>query len=123
VDVSEVLKRATDVARCERAFGPVIEQGDTIVVPVALVAGGGGGGGSSGNQLPEKAGAKTSSKAQWSGDAGGTGFGGVVYPLGVYKIHAGEVRWYPAYDLTRLTIAFLALFRPWMRWRSRRSSD
>jgi hypothetical protein len=51
-------------------------------------------------------------------DAGG-GWGGVSWPLGVYEIRDGHVRWVPALDVTRLAVAGIALARAVVRRRRR----
>ena len=42
--VEALLAKATDGFNAGRAFGPVIERDDCLIIPVAFVAGGGGGG-------------------------------------------------------------------------------
>ena len=41
----------------------------------------------------------------------GGGLGGVTWPLGVYGIREGRVRWVPAVDVTRVVLGALTLVR------------
>jgi uncharacterized spore protein YtfJ len=73
-----------------RVFGDPYELDGVTIVPVARVAGGAGGGGGEGTGDSD------------AGSGFGTGFGLVAQPVGVYKIHDGEVVWLPAVDVTQL---------------------
>ena len=86
-----------------RAFGEPIERDGCTVVPVAWVAGGGGRG-----TGPREEGGE------------GAGSGGVSWPLGVYEIRDGHVRWVPVINVTRMVVAGLALARAIVRRSSRR---
>jgi uncharacterized spore protein YtfJ len=100
VKVDELLQRVGEHLTVGRSFGPSYEHGDTLVIPVALVAGGGGGGGGSregGDGKPEE------------GEGGG--FGGLVYPIGAYVVSEGRVRFVPTFDATRLIAGVLLLLR------------
>jgi uncharacterized spore protein YtfJ len=66
IDVKAVLDRVGQNLHVSRAFGQPFERDDTLVIPVAFVAGGGGT-----NKQP----------ADPKGQEG-AGFGGVVYPSG-----------------------------------------
>jgi hypothetical protein len=53
-------------------------------------------------------------------DTGG-GFGGLVFPVGVYVVKGGQVRWVSAVDTTIAVVASLSLvrmlYRTWTRSR------
>lgn len=112
MDFERLLSKATDGLSVGKAFGPPIEQAGAVVIPVAWVAGGGGGGGGEG--APET----TSGHATGSGG----GFGGVAWPLGVYVVKDGSVRWVPAVDATRILLAVLAIARLVVKIRSVRGA-
>ena len=108
MDVETVLAKASEGVSAGRSFGPVIESGGSMIVPVTVVVGGGGGG-----------------SGEAPGDAGsgsGGGFGTISWPMGVYVIKDGTARWVPAVDATRLILGGLALVRGIVRARARRRS-
>lgn len=106
MDLERLLSRATDELSVRRAFGQAIEHDEALIIPVAWVAGGGGGGASG----PE---------ATNGDDAGsGGGFGGVTWPLGVYVVKGGRVRWIPAVDATRIALAGLGILRAVVKLRT-----
>ncbi len=72
-----------------RVVGEPIERDGAVVVPVAAVAGGGGGG--------------SGSDVDGSQGQGG-GWGGSARPVGAYVIEDGQVRYEPAWDVTRLAL-------------------
>jgi len=109
VDVEKLLGKATDALSVGRAFGPAIERDGALIIPVAWVAGGGGAGGADVNAR-DRAGGDQSSRPG-NPDGGGGGFGGFTWPLGVYVVKNGEVRWVPAVDVTRVALAGIALVR------------
>ncbi len=90
----ELLDRVRNGVSAGRAFGPVIERDDCAIIPVAFVAGGGGGG----------SGPDEGAEARPPGGSGG-GFGGVTWPLGVYVVRNGDVKWVPAVDPVRMVAA------------------
>ena len=92
MDIARLLSKAVDEASVGRAFGPAIERDGTLVVPVAWVASGGGGG----------------------------GFGTVTWPLGVYEVKDGRVRWVPAVDATRIALAAIGILNAIVRLRTLR---
>lgn len=100
MDIERLFGRATDSLSVGRAFGAPVEQGGTVLIPVAWVAGGGGAG--SGERPGEGA---TEATGQ------GGGFGGITWPLGVYVVKDGSVRWVPAVDATRIALGVLAVVR------------
>src|SRR2546422_6290994 len=113
MDVQELMSRASDSIGTGRSFGPAYEKDGLLIIPVAWVAGGGGGGS---GEAPRAKGA--SETATPDGDAkskgerqigSGGGFGAVSWPLGVYVVKEGQVRWVPAIDATRLLLAGVAL--------------
>jgi len=109
MDAAELIKRATDTAHVGRTFGQPIERDDCLVIPVTWVVSAGGGGGGEGAGLEEAGG----------GTGGGCGFFSLAWPMGVYAVKDGKVRWVPAFDATRFAIAGLALLRRLPQRRSR----
>lgn len=107
MDAESLLRKAADALSVSRAFGPAVEQSGTLVVPVAMVAGGGGGGG-----------AEASPSSGEAGAGSGGGFGGVTWPLGVYVLRDGKVRWVPVVDVTRIVLAALAMVRAVVKLRA-----
>jgi len=105
--IDDLLAKATSGLNAGRAFGPVIERDDCVVIPVAFVAGGGGGGDAL--EGPE-------------GTAGATGggVGGITWPLGAFVIKDGNVRWVPAVDVTLIALGGLAVMRTVLKIRARR---
>src|SRR3954447_24814893 len=94
MDVQRLLDSTTDAFTVGRAFGPAYERGDSLIIPVAWVVGGTGGGGASGPSDTDAA-----------NESGGAGFGGIVWPLGVYVVRGDSARWVPALDVTRLALS------------------
>jgi uncharacterized spore protein YtfJ len=111
MEVERLLGKAADHLSVGRSFGPPIERDGVLIIPVAWVAGGGGGG-AGGTQHDESG----------EPDSGG-GFGGVTWPLGVYVVRDGNVRWVPAIDATRIALAALALFRTFAKLRALRRTS
>ena len=107
MDIERLLSRATDEVSVRRAFGPAVEHDGTLVIPVAWVAGGGGGGDAGGGGGEDGA-----------GNGGGGGFGAVTWPLGVYAVKDGQVRWVPAVDATRIALAGVAVIRAVVKLRT-----
>ncbi len=97
MELEKLLNKATETISVGRAFGPPIERDGVLVLPVAWVAGGGGGG-------------QEDVSAEPHGGAGG-GFGGFTWPLGVYVVKEGNVRWVPAVDATRIVLAAMGIVR------------
>ena len=112
MDLQKLLSSTADTVDVRRAFGPPYERGDCVIVPIAWVAGGTGGGGAQGTSGEEGGLAN-----------GGGGTGSVVWPLGVYVIKDGNVRWVPALDTTRVALGALALVRAVVKLRGRRRKD
>ena len=108
MDVQDVLDRASEAISVSRSFGPGYERDGCLVIPVAAVAGGGGGGSET---KPDDKGSKTGS---------GAGFGSVSWPLGVYVVKDGAVRWVPTIDATRVIITAAAVVRALVAVRSHR---
>ncbi len=109
MDIEKLLSKAADEASVRRAFGAAIERDGILVIPVAWVAGGGGGGDDGG-----------SSGEGGSGAGGGGGFGSVTWPLGVYEVKDGRVRWVPAVDATRVALAGIGILRAIVKLRTLR---
>ena len=107
LDVKAVFDRVGQNLNVVRAFGTPVERDDTLVIPVAFVAGGGG----TGRQPEPKA-------------IDSAGIGGVVYPIGVYVVRRGEVRFKPSLDANLFTVLgflLLSVFLGRGRWHRHRS--
>ncbi len=102
MDLETLAGKAIDSVTVGRAFGPAYEHDGCLVIPVAWVMGGGGFGDSPG--------------------AAGTGSGGgfITWPLGVYVVKDGNVRWQPSVDATRVALAGLSLVRAVVKLRTLR---
>lgn len=122
MDIERLLSKAAEDASVRRAFGPVIESEGTLIIPVAWVAGGGGGGDDGGrdteNGDTETGHAENGQAENGRAAAGGGGFGSVTWPLGVYEVKDGRVRWVPAVDATRVVLAGLAIVRAVVKLRT-----
>jgi uncharacterized spore protein YtfJ len=105
MDVKSVMSRASDGITVGRAFGPAYEHGETIVIPVAFVAGGGGG-----------------AEATPTAPDSGSGFGGVSWPIGVYVVRGDRVEWIPARDQTLVVLAMIGAVKTAMRLLARRAA-
>lgn len=119
MDVDTLLGRATDALSAGRAFGPPIERDGALVIPVAWVAGGGGGGSADVGEQEHGEGGVRPEQASRPGGGGG-GFGGITWPLGVYVVRDGTVRFVPAVDATRIALAAIALLRVTVKLRGLR---
>ena len=98
MDLVKLMSKAGESLSVGRVFGAPIERDGVLLIPVAWVAGGGGGGGQEPNQ-------------DEPGGSGG-GFGGVSWPLGMYVVEEGTVRWVPVIDATRIVLGVLARTDP-----------
>src|SRR5579864_9303777 len=98
MDIAELVNKATDVATVGRVFGPSQESQGTVIMPVAWVMSVGGGGGATSIQAP----GDLSEPGPGAGGGGGGGFVTLAWPLGVYEVKNGDVRWVPAVDTTLL---------------------
>ena len=112
MDLQKLLSTSKDAFHVGKAFGPPYERDNCVIIPVAWVASGTGGGGAEA--------AKGSNDEPGGFDNGGGGTGGIVWPLGVYVVKDGDVRWVPALDTTRVALAGLALIRALVRLRGGR---
>jgi uncharacterized spore protein YtfJ len=117
MDAADLVKRAGEGASAGRAFGPAYERDDCLIIPAVSVITAGGGGGDS-----KAAAAEAEAQASNGDSSGGGGFFGVSWPLGVYVVKDGNVRWVPAIDATRLAVAGMALVRHLCRRRSRHNA-
>jgi uncharacterized spore protein YtfJ len=93
----------------KRVYAEPYERNGVTVIAAAAVQGGGGGGGS-----------ETGDRTD-----GGSGFGLTARPVGAYVIRDGEVKWQPAFDLTRTILGcqllgLAALLLTHLRLRRRR---
>jgi uncharacterized spore protein YtfJ len=111
MNAGDLVKRATEGVSAGRAFGPAIERDDCLIIPAAWVITAGGGGG---DFVDAPEGSDASAKS-----SGGGGFTGITWPLGVYVVKDGNVRWVPALDMTRLALGGLAIVRHLIKRRSR----
>ncbi len=102
--LAEIMRRAGN-AGASRSFGEPIERGGVTVIPVALVGGGGGGG------EDERPRSPTVEDEHEGRRSSGGGWGGFSYPLGAYVIANGDVRFVPAWDVTRIAVALLGLVK------------
>jgi uncharacterized spore protein YtfJ len=99
IDPKELLAKTTDALSVGRVFGSPIEKDGCLIIPVAWSVGGGG----------------TGVEVQPDGSADpacervGSGFGGVTFPVGVYAVENGKVRWVPVLDVTWLLLAIAAI--------------
>jgi len=107
MDIPNLLTKLSDTMHASRSFGPATEHDGVTVIPVALVVGGGGVGMGTEPEPSEVTGS-------------GGGFGTVSWPLGVYTVRQGEVRFVPALDVTRLAIAAIGAVKLLARLRARR---
>jgi uncharacterized spore protein YtfJ len=130
MDAGNLLAKVSDNLSVRRAFGTAYEKDGTLIIPVALVAGGGGGGTArtargnpalpldsppEGDTAAHDAGPQDPGRA----DAGG-GFGGLIWPAGVYVVKGDQVRWVPAVHVTIIVLASLSLARVLARTLARR---
>jgi uncharacterized spore protein YtfJ len=92
METSEFLDQISAHVRDNHVFGKPYERDGVTVIPAAVVYAGGGGGGNSAGQ----------GEGQPQGLGGGLGI--VARPVGAFVIKDGEVRWQPAFDLTRVAV-------------------
>jgi uncharacterized spore protein YtfJ len=106
----DLLSQVGDNLSVGRSFGTAYEKDGTYIIPVAFVAGGGGGGeGPSGPPSPR---ADNQDETLEQGATGsGSGFGGVVFPVGAYVVKDDNVRWVPAINVTLLALVGLGVLR------------
>lgn len=114
MSVKKLLGGAVRNLSVERAYGPAYEKDGRLIIPVAMVAGGGGGGGGTSRSQPDEDGPLADSS-----DGEGGGFGGVIWPIGVYAANDDEVRFIPSINVTLLVLAALATIRVLSRRRRR----
>ena len=119
MEIANLLTKVSDTMHVTRCFGPPSEHGGVTIVPVAFVVGGGGGGGGTEPAKPSAHEPDAGSVLTMTG--GGGGFGTVSWPLGVYAIQGGRVRWVPALDTTRVAIAALGVAKLLLKLRATRS--
>lgn len=115
MELQELLGKVAQQLSVSRAFGTAYEKDGSLVIPVALVAGGGGGG--EGTSAPPtddtsevRAKDDGESPTDVASSGSGGGFGGVVFPVGVYVVKDERVRWMPAVNANLvIVIGFLTL--------------
>lgn len=91
-------------------FGEPIKEGDATIVPVASVGYGFGYGGGRGCAPAGVSGDEQKTPvARGEGEGSGVGGGGVARPHGVIRITADGVRFEPVVDVTRISLAGIAM--------------
>jgi uncharacterized spore protein YtfJ len=124
MQAQELLKRIGQNLSVHRAFGTAYERDGLLIIPVAVVAGGGGGGEGSmtagGAVAPEVGSGDVNSASDSQTPTGsGSGFGGMVMPVGVYVVSGDDVRWKPAPNVTLIALSILSVIRLFLRLRTR----
>jgi uncharacterized spore protein YtfJ len=114
MDFATLLSKVTESTGAGRAFGPPIEKGDVMIIPVSFIVAGGG----VGTGFPSEHG----EAAAKPGEGKGGGIGHVSWPIGAYVIKNGDVRWVPAYDATLVAVAAIGLLKRVIKLRPRRAS-
>jgi uncharacterized spore protein YtfJ len=115
MDFETLLAKVTESTGAGRAFGPPIEKGDVLIVPVSLIVGGGGAGiGFPSDHHDDSAATRSEGK--------GGGIGHISWPIGVYVVKDGHVRWMPAVDATLVAVASIGLLKRIVKLRHRRAS-
>lgn len=99
MSVESLMAKANEGISAGRAFGPVIEGEGCTIIPVAFTVGGGGGG-----DAPAEEGVSV-----------GGGFGSLSWPIGVYVVKDGNVRWVPAIDTTFIALVASTVLRTLVR--------
>ena len=142
MELKDLLGKIGEHLSVGRAFGAAYEKDGTLIIPVAFVAGGGGGGGTdfapahAANRLvdiddddddldddlddDEQFGSTSGEHGQSPLGGSGSGFGGVVLPVGVYVVKDDQVRWVPALNVTFIAMAALGVVRVLARAASKR---
>ncbi len=87
--VRRTVESVQNALTVRRVYGEPFEKDGITVIPAAALRGGGGGGGGGDTE---------------GNSGGGTGFGLTARPIGAYVIRDGQVRWEPAFDLTRVAV-------------------
>jgi uncharacterized spore protein YtfJ len=123
MEVKELLERMAENVSVRRSFGAAYERDGALIIPVAMVAGGGGGGegpvttpaaprvSETSSVKPAKAATPEAPPPMGTGG----GFGGLVFPVGVYVVKDEQVRWVPAYAATLIILASLSVVRTLLR--------
>jgi uncharacterized spore protein YtfJ len=120
MDVQELLAKMGTNLSVSRAFGTAYEKEDTLIIPVAVVAGGGGGGEGTRPRPDVNDTEETDAVVTIDSPSGsGGGFGGLVLPIGAYVVKDGAVRWIPAVSANVVIFAVLAVLRLLLRSRRR----
>jgi uncharacterized spore protein YtfJ len=117
MDAREITKGVRDALSVRQVFGEPVERDGVTVIPAATVIGGGGGGGGEGPGQPSSGDGEGEPQRQ---SGFGSGFGGVMWPVGAFEVRDGRVTWRPAIDLTRVLLMVLALGIAAVRARGRR---
>ena len=115
MDFEALMAKVTESTSSSKAFGPVIERDDVMIVPVSFVVGGGG----AGTGIPTDRQDRPSAKP---GEGKGGGVGTLSWPIGVYVVKNGDVRWVPALDATLVAVAGIGLLKRIVKLRHRRNA-
>jgi uncharacterized spore protein YtfJ len=105
MQASEFLPQLNDTLTKNRVYSEPIQQNGVTIIPAAAVRGGGG---------VRKDGAEDQERG---------GLGIMARPVGAYVIRGDDVKWKPAFDLSRAVfrgqvVVFTALLvTAWLKWR------
>jgi uncharacterized spore protein YtfJ len=118
---TELMRRIEESISGGRSFGPAFERDGCLVIPVAYVFGGGGGG--TEESEPGSSPAADERAKRWpfrrTGEGGGLGV--VSWPIGVYVVKDGDVRWRPLVSAWDVGFLIVVLARVFSRPRRRRA--
>ena len=116
MDFEALLSKVTESIGTSKAFGPVIERDDVMIIPVSIVVGGGGAGTGTPHDHHE------GPPAAKQGEGKGGGVGTLSWPIGAYVVKNGDVRWVPAFDATLVALAGIGLLKRIVKLRHRRNA-
>lgn len=102
----EPIEKMVDRLGVNAVFGEPVQEGGVTVVPVAEVRFGFGYGYGSGQDRGE---GEEAGSTKSEGSGGGSGAAGRASAKGYVRISAGEVRFEPLVDVTRVALAGIAL--------------
>ncbi|MEY2459525.1 MAG: hypothetical protein QOG30_1355 [Acidimicrobiaceae bacterium] len=115
MDFEALMSKVTESTGAGRAFGPPIEKGDVMIIPVTLIVGGGGAGIGHPSEHHDES-------ATTRGEGKGGGVGHLSWPIGAYVVRNGNVRWMPAVDATIVAVAAIGLLKRIVKLRHRRAA-
>lgn len=112
MNAKDLLGKVGNNLSVGRSFGTAYEKDGLYIIPVAFVAGGGGGGeGPTETRSSDTSMDEDDETVDGSPQGSGAGFGGVIFPAGVYVVKDDDVRWVPAVNVTLLALVGLGVFR------------